>query len=127
MATALATDPRTLHDLRALIAALRAARWRHRLTWTASERDEDGAPWHNGYHVHTWSRGDQEICYWAYADDGRPLGSIRFRPDGDEGEEVVAVGVDWVATHGVAALHRIAEIVGVFEPVASNDPWEVTA
>jgi hypothetical protein len=118
--TTTATDRATLTDLRVLLAAMHAAGWRHRLGHEPSPRDLDGAPFHEGWYTHTWRRPGQEITVWRSVDSGRLEFAISFwasavDPTEEEPAERISIDVDWVARHGIATLHRMADAAGVLE------------
>lgn len=110
----------SITELRALLAAMHAAGWRHRLSYEESPRDSDGAPWHDGWRVHTWSRRGRAITVWRSLDNGQLEFAISYWTDGGgfDGEdpaERISVDIDWAKRHGAGRLHRMAEAAGVLE------------
>jgi hypothetical protein len=107
--------------IRDLIAALRAAGWRHRVEWEEGARDwETGAPEDEGYRTHTWSRGLAAIQVCQAVDDGALIGAITHLQDADDDALMIggadprlSVGVGWVEAHGAAALCRLADAAGI--------------
>lgn len=116
------TDPTVLADLRALLTAMHAAGWRHRIRHEESGRDADGAPWHSGWYEHSWRRRSEEITVWRQVDSGRLEFAINYwgaaaDPDEDPAERI-SVDLDWVARRGITRLHRMAEAAGILEATA---------
>jgi hypothetical protein len=102
-------------DIRGLLRALRAAGWDHTRRWQFGERDLDGAAIGEDLLVHEWTRGDELIS--AVSVEGQqfkyhvlyaPLGSDSF----DMGD--ITVGIQWIEERGLAALARLAGVLGVF-------------
>ncbi len=101
--------------LRSLLAAMRAAGWLHTVRSEESERDEDGAPWHDGYTVHCWHRDPELIEFWVYFNDTRTLDSMWLtRADHDEDPQpLLTVSTAWIEQNGFSALQKLAKAAGL--------------
>lgn len=99
--------------VRRLVTALRAAGWRHTIAHEESERGDDGAPIHEGYRVHRWTRGAERVECWAYQDAAPVPISLWYSAGETEAQLALNVGVDWVKTNGIPALQKLARAAGI--------------
>jgi hypothetical protein len=101
--------------LRSLLSAMRAAGWIHTVRHEESERDSDGAPWHEGYTVHCWHRDPELIEFWTYSNDTRALDSMWLvRADHDEDPQpLLTVSTAWVEQNGYPGLQKLAKAAGL--------------
>jgi hypothetical protein len=101
--------------LHSLLSAMRAAGWIHTVRHEESERDSDGAPWHEGYTVHCWHRDPELIEFWTYSNDTRALDSMWLvRADHDEDPQpLLTVSTAWVEQNGYAGLQKLAKAAGL--------------
>lgn len=116
MPTATKTDTA---PVRRLLADLHAAGWRHTVEHEEGDRDwETGALEGDGYTIHRWTRGlDQIEACWS-KDHKRFIGQITYGPVEDEvsmfGPDTrIIVGVRRVEQRGLGELYRLAEAAGV--------------
>ncbi|GAA2347244.1 hypothetical protein [Dactylosporangium salmoneum] len=113
----------------ALIRALHAAGWRYRVTHEESPRDLDGAPWHDGWYVHRWSRGTAEISVIRLV-GGDIEGGVTYNADveddggdGTGGTGHIHVGLGLVKRHGAEILRGLGNCADVFTPVEVLARW----
>lgn len=115
----------TIHSL---IRDLHAAGWKYRITHEESPRDSDGAPWHDGWYTHRWSRGTAEISVARLVDGGLDSDVVYISDAEDDGgdgtgcREHVFVGLALVKRHGADLLRGLGDCAGVFEPVDGKCP-----
>lgn len=105
-------------DRRATVRLLRgllAAGWRHTINYVPSERDPDGAPYHEGYLEHVWTRPGERLWAWWRIDPRQPIWSISLGAveGDDEVDARLDVSVSWVEANGVKRLHHLAAAAGV--------------
>lgn len=111
-----ATD--TLADHRLWIGLhrdLRAAGWRHSQKWLDGGRDQDGAPWDDGYYEHVWKRGETEqITVYASVDTAEFGGSVSYWPDPEAGDpDGISISVGLAQERGPEWLRQAMELVGI--------------
>ncbi len=113
--------------LRTLLAALRAAGWRHSVEHHEGDRDwETGAFENSGYTVHRWTRRLAAIEVVRSIDDKAFIGSVVVGPREPEDQMFtddtrLQVAVGWVARHGVARLHALAQAADVIAPTGDDE------
>jgi hypothetical protein len=93
-----------------LLRDLHAVGW-----WHHAQIDVEGSGAdRNVFTFHYWRRGGERLYLSAHRGSG-PYGPIDYRHVDEEGfgPDGVTVAVDWVATHGVAHLRRLASAAGV--------------
>jgi hypothetical protein len=118
-----ATLPAPDSDIRMLLRALRFAGWRHTLDWQRAGLDPDGAPEHEGWRVHRWTRGTEAIEVWRDIDDGQLVDAITYVADhGDDRTwgNSLSVGLEWVRAHGFRSLRALARAANVITVI--TDP-----
>lgn len=113
----------------ALIRALHTAGWSYRLTHEESGRDPWGAPEHEGFYAHRWTRGTAEISVWRRVGgplDGDVLWIADAETDGGDGmgcTERLVVGLGLVQQHGAAVLRGLGDCVGAFQTLKVLARW----
>lgn len=114
------TDTRADHRLwMDLHRDLRAAGWRYTKKWLDGGRDQDGAPWDDGYYEHVWKRGEAgQITAFASVDSGEFLGNVSYWPDLDAGDpDGISVSVGLVQERGPEWLRQAMMLVGILPQV----------
>lgn len=119
-ATETRTDQRLWLDLH---RDLRTAGWRYTKKWLDGGRDQDGAPWDDGYYQHVWKRGETEqITAYASVDPAEFLGSVSYCPDPDLGDpDSISVSVQIAQQRGPEWLRQAMMLVGILPPAVRLD------
>lgn len=113
----------------ALIRDLHAAGWSYRLAHEEPPRDVDGAPEHDGWYAHRWTRGTAEISV-ARRVDGPLEGEVMYAADVDDDgvfvtgcSDRIAVGLGLIKRHGAQILRDLGTVVGVFQTLEVLARW----
>jgi len=104
-----------LHD------AMEAAGWTLAVRYEDAEIGDDGAPLHEGYRVHGWTRGTERVEAWAVAGDAGAAPALWYTTGEEDTLPLINVSADWVKTNGIPALTRLARAAGILTPVKQKE------